>query len=96
MINLGHDLYINADSNQYILGTIKLGVDKHGNTVTNMVNPSYHTSMESALKSAVERLLRQGVSDGTIDNLKSYMEQQYKLQKEFAKLVGWVPLEVSE
>jgi hypothetical protein len=91
MIKLTEKLAITADEHQYLLGRPRERADKAGNAVTSIDNPTYYTTLSSALKSALARTMREKVQDGAVTTMRGYLDELQRLQDEFAKLLE--PLE---
>lgn len=87
MIQLTDKISIAADENQYIIGKPSQKPDKGGNMITRMNNPRYYTTLAAAIKSAVSEALRDGVADGNITTLRDFINEQQRIQDEFAKLI---------
>jgi hypothetical protein len=85
MIKLIEKLAISADEHQYTLGRPRQRTDKAGNATTLIDNPTYYTSMSAALKSAVVRAMRDKVAANEITTLREYLDEQRRLQDDFAK-----------
>lgn len=87
MIQLTKELAMTADGHCYIVGQPRQRADK------GMIlrDPTYHTTAAEALRTAVQRALRQGVADGTITSLRQFIEEQERLRLDLEKLIA--PLE---
>lgn len=64
MIILHDDLALKADDKCFILGKPYSYTNKAGETVTVLQSPSYHSSIDHALKSAIDIMMRRKVSEG--------------------------------
>jgi hypothetical protein len=87
MIRLTDNLVITADEHQYIVGRPPERRDKAGNVSTEIKNPSYCTSLSSALKNAVMRAMREGVAANKITTLRQYLDEQQRLQDSFERSI---------
>ncbi len=92
MIKLTDNLAIVADEHQYIVGKPRHKTDKAGKVITVIDKPTYHTSLSTALKSAVAHAMREKVAEGTVTTLRGYLDELKQVQADFAALLK--PMEV--
>lgn len=87
MIQLTPKIVINADRQQYIVGRPRERA--YGNSGDTLVvdKPTYHTTLASAVKSAIAFALRDGVADGTITTLREFVQEQKRLHMELEALI---------
>ena len=93
MIKLTDTISITSDDLQYIVGMPVERRGKAGKAYIEMIKPTYHINLASALKSAIERAMREKVADGSITTLRDFITELRKLEEEFAKLIQ--PLETN-
>ena len=84
MIQLTKDLWLKADEHCYIVGTRR----ENRGSGTELRNPTYHTTAAQAVSAALNRALRQGVSDGSITTLRQFIEEQDRQSAELDKLMS--------
>lgn len=80
MIYLNEKLAVTANRYSYNVGEVcqRAGGDT-------LVNVKYYGTMAQAIKGAVTTMLRQGISDGTIDTLYKFLKEAKRLQDDFSK-----------
>ena len=84
MIQLTKDLAMTADEHCYIVGKLRQRADRG----TILDKPTYHTTAAQAVSAALNRALRQGVSDGSITTLRQFIEEQDRQRTELDKLMS--------
>ena len=89
MIQLPDGLVLLADDHAYIVGKAK----KDRGRGIEVQNPTYHTSVAQAAQSALNRIMRTAVKDGSITTLRQFIEEQERLNRELKELL--TPLEPS-
>lgn len=76
-----------ADEHNYIVGK---PTQRKGKGVE-LTNPTYYPTAAQAVYGALQRVLRQGVADGTITTLRQFVEGQEHQRAEMERLLA--PLE---
>ena len=85
MIYLTDEIALTADSMQYTVGK---PVERPGKGVE-MRDVKYYLKLGAALQSVVADLVRAGVADGSITELRQVVAEQARLEQEFSeKLKG--------
>lgn len=81
MIELGDGLVLTADSKCYIVG-LRAETGK-----ASIKDPSYYTTMEAALKGAIDRGVRYKVFEGTIQSLKEWLAEVTAERRELEEVL---------
>ena len=87
MIQLPQGLVLIADDHCFIVGKAK----KDRGRGVEVQNPTYHTSVAQAAQSALNRIMRTVVKDGSVTTLRQFIEEQERLKHELKELLA--PLE---
>lgn len=84
MIHLINDYYLDADSNCYIVGVPKKNKDEK----TFISKPKYYSTLDRAISSTAERVLRDKIYSGEIDTLNSALSELQNIKKELSRIIS--------
>lgn len=86
MIHLINDYYLDADSNCYTVGIPKK--NKDGKICIS--KPKYYSTLDRAISSTAERVLRDKISSGDIDTLNSALAELQNIKNELSRTIDVV------
>lgn len=86
MIHLINDYYLDADSNRYTVGIPKK--NKDGKTCIS--KPKYYSTLDRAISSTAERVLRDKISSGDIDTLNGALAELQNIKNELSRTINVV------
>lgn len=81
MIYITHKLAVTADEYQYIVGEPR---ERKGRGVE-LRHRRYYPTMALAIQGAISATLRQRVSEGAIDTLREFIQEEERLQNDFSQ-----------
>ena len=84
MIHLINDYYLDADSNCYIVGIPKKNKDEK----TCISKPKYYSTLDRAISSTAERVLRDKIYSGKIDTLNSALSELQNIKSELGRIIN--------
>ena len=87
MIQLTKDFAMTADNHCFIVGRPRQRVGK----ALEMLEPSYYPTAVQAVQGTLNRVMRQGVADGSITTLRQFIQEQERLRGELQSVIK--PLE---
>lgn len=87
MIQINDDLAITADGYQYILGK-PVARPRKGAQNVEIKNPRYFPTMGKAINGALSQAMRSKVADGSIQTLKTWLDEYAALQERFRELLA--------
>lgn len=86
MIHLINDYYLDADSNCYTVGIPKK--NKDGKTCIS--KPKYYSTLDRAISSTAERILRDKIYSGDIDTLNGALAELQNIKNELSRTINVV------
>ena len=86
MIHLINDYYLNADNNCYTVGISK----KNKDGKTYISNPKYYNTLDRAISSTAELVLRDKISSGYVDTLSSALAELQNIKSELGRTIDIV------
>lgn len=86
MIYLINDYYLDADSNCYTVGIPKK--NKDGKTCIS--KPKYYSTLDRAISSTAERVLRDKIYSGDIDTLNGALAELQNIKNELSRTINVV------
>ena len=84
MIHLINDYYLDADNNCYTVGIPKKNKDEK----TFISKPKYYSTLDRAISSTAERVLRDKISYGDIDTLNSALAELQNIKNELSRIIN--------
>lgn len=84
MIHLINDYYLDADNNCYIVGIPKKNKDEK----TCISKPKYYSTLDRAISSTAERVLRDKIYSGEIDTLNSALSELQNIKNELSRVIS--------
>mgnify|MGYP004523826589 CR=1 FL=1 len=84
MIHLINDYYLDADNNCYIVGIPKKNKDEK----TCISKPKYYSTLDRAISSTAERVLRDKIYSGEIDTLNSALAELQNIKNELSRVIS--------
>ena len=84
MIHLINDYYLDADNNCYIVGIPKKNKDEK----TCISKPKYYSTLDRAISSTAERVLRDKIYSGEIDTLNRALSELQNIKSELGRIIN--------
>ena len=84
MIHLINDYYLDADNNCYTVGIPKK--NEYGKTFIS--KPKYYITLDRAISSTAELVLRDKISSGEIDTLNSALSELQNIKSELGRIIN--------
>lgn len=83
MIHLINDYYLDADNNCYTVGI----PNKNKYKKTFISKPKYYSTLDRAISSTAERVLRDKIYSGEIDTLNSALSELQNIKSELGRII---------
>ena len=85
MIKLTDNIVLLADEKQYIVG--RINPDHKSDEPPQIFDHRYYTTIDTAIKGAISRALKLGVSSGEIQTLQDFAKELNRYKAEFEELL---------